>query len=428
MKHLVKGSQIIHIPCLLLTACLMTTSCNKDMFDEEFYNQIVEIAQPVVGIDQSHTWVMSTTHYITVQPGAFTGMERLLILSGNPAAKESATVLGSYPLTGEDKEYVSFVAPTIQTSFYAALVDANGTYTLAAFTANDRSVDFSNPVATRVSINERLVGQQTFTYCFEDEMPQPGDYDYNDVVLRISHERTAKDQITLNVTLAAVGTQAQVAAAIRLVDFKYNDIVSVTTVDNESFDDGYKKSAIPFIDGDDNLLAGIDSVAVINVFEDAHWATDVIGYASEGFLPRYMYNVSKNTSEEFEMMTPRTISYVITFKNPLLLNYFTMESIDPFVIVEYNGILMENHATYRYRNQTVLHEYSQPQGAVILPWALTVPSGSFRYPLHGEHIGYAKNGALFGSYMTTGHAFGEWASDKNKSTDWYNYPTNNMVY
>jgi LruC domain-containing protein len=425
MKRLVNR----YIPCTLLLGALVLASCrSKDVFDEEFYKQAVEIAQPVQGIDNSHTWELSSTHYITVETGGFSDMQRLQILSGNPAAKEGALILGDYPLSGEGREYVAFACPSVLRKYYAALVDDKGTYTLTAFTSDDRSIDFSSPVATRATVDERLVGLQAYTYCYEGEMPEPGDYDYNEVVLRVSQERTANDQITLNVTLAAVGAQSQIAAAIRLSDFKYSDIVSVTTVDNESFDTGYKKSALPFIDGNDLLLEGLDGSAVINVFEDAHWATDQIGYASEGYIPRYMYNVSKFTSEEFEMMPPRTVSFVITFKNPLVLNYFTLESIDPFAIIEYNGGLMENHAVYKYKTLSVLHEYSQPEGASILPWALTVPLGTFRYPLSGEHIGYAKDGALFGAYMTSGHAFGQWAASKDAATDWYNYPTNNMVY
>ena len=89
---------------------------------------------------------------------------------------------------------------------------------------------------------------------------------------------------------------------------------------------------------------------------------------------------------------------------------------------------MEEHAVYEYRNYTVLHDYSQPTSAVILPWALVVPTGSFRYPLDGINIGFANVDSLFGAYMTDGHSFGQWASNSAMARDWYNYPTGNMVY
>jgi hypothetical protein len=77
---------------------------------------------------------------------------------------------------------------------------------------------------------------------------------------------------------------------------------------------------------------------------------------------------------------------------------------------------------------TALHDYVQPVNATILPWAIVVPDGSFRYPLDGVNIGFAKEGALFGAYMTDKHAFGNWASNSGTALDWYLYPTGNMVY
>lgn len=415
---------------ILLVCGLMMMSCNKDMFNEEDYKQLVEAAQPVDVIDTSHTWELTKAYSLSVTLGAaYASMSRLQILSANPVAGQSAMLLGDYPLSGNDSEQVSFVAPCVTQTFYAALVDEEGRYTVTQFTPDDTSIDFTNPLAVGATVPQRLIVQQTFSYCFEDEMPKPNDYDYNDVVLRISQERTAQNQITLNVTLAAVGSLSQVAAAIRLVGYTFDQIESVTTIDDESFDTGYKKSTLPFIDSGDFLMSGIDNSAVINVFEDAHWATGVVAYTTEGYLPRYKYNVTKTTTEESDMMSPRTVSYVITFKSSVQnLNTFTLESIDPFVIIEYNGAFMENHAAFKYRTTSVLHEYTQPTSAVILPWALVVPSSSFRYPLDGIHIGYSKDGALFGAFMTLGHSFGEWASDRTASTDWYDYPTANMVY
>lgn len=415
--------------CLLIIGFLLTASCNKDMFDAEDYKKIVEIAQPVNNIDESHAWDLTSSYYITVEAGtSSTEIRRLQILSANPAAGERAVILGDFPMSAKEKKYVSFVAPSLLTNFYAARIDANGTYTLVEFSKDQRTIGFSHPLATQAVVDNRLIGNQSFSYCFEDEMPQPGDYDYNDVVLRISIERAAKNQIMLNITLAAVGSLSQVAAGIRMENYKYDDIISVTTIDGETFDDGYKKSSLPFIDGNELLVRGIDNAAVINLFEDAHWATGVAHYASEGYIPRYKYNVSKTTSSEHDMMSPRTISYVVTFKESAQLDYFTLNLLDPFIIVEYMGAFMEVHAAYRYRSVTALHDYVQPVNATILPWAIVVPDGSFRYPLDGVNIGFAKEGALFGAYMTDKHAFGNWASNSGTALDWYLYPTGNMVY
>ena len=424
-----KTIRIVGISCITMGVLLTTVACNRDVFDEDYYKEIKEVAQPVEGIDKTHQWDLTSTHLLSVDVStSLPGMERLQILSGNPALGDGVTVLADWPLSGSDREYVGFTAPCTFSKFYAALVDAQGRYTVTAFNAGQHAINFSNPVNTQVSVDSRLLGLQAFTYCFEDEMPEPGDYDYNDVVLRISQERPAANQIVLNVTLAAVGSVSQVAAAIQLVDVSYDDIASVTTLEGETFDEGYRKSAVPYINGTSLLQKGRSGEAVINLFEDAHWATDAISYTSEGYIPRYKYNVSKTTSEQHDMVSPRTISYIITFKNAALLNYFTLASLDPFVIVSYNGVLMEAHSVYKYRRTTVFHDYSQPDNAVILPWALVIPSASFRYPLDGVNIGFSKDGALFGAFMTPGHSFGEWAANQNAARDWHNYPTGNQVY
>ena len=419
---------------VLLLALLVTSCNNKDVFDEDDYKDIVEREQPVEKIDEAHTWTLTTTYYMTASiPETAQDAERLLVLSANPANGESATVLGEYFVTDNEKKgekkFFSFVSPAILSHFYAALVDRDGAYTIVAFNpSTNRNISFLQPLATKAKVDSRLIGLQAFSYCFEDEMPEPGDYDYNDLVLRISQERTAVNQIILNVTLAAVGSLRQIAAAIKLTGIKYNDVLSVKTTDGETFNDGIKRTSMSYIESEDLLMKGNNDAAVINLFEDAHWATGATSYATEGYIERYKYNVSKTTSSEHEMMSPRTISYEITFKESVMLDYFTMDQLDPFVVLEYNGALMEVHAAYNLRLETVLHEYVQPSSAVILPWALIIPSGAFRYPLDGVNIGFAKNGALFGAYMTEGHSFGEWASNHEKALDWYNYPTSNMVY
>ena len=67
------------------------------------------------------------------------------------------------------------------------------------------------------------------TYLFEEECPVPGDYDYNDVVLRISQEPVGNRQIDLHVTLSAVGGTKQMAGGIRLMGYNYNSVESITT-------------------------------------------------------------------------------------------------------------------------------------------------------------------------------------------------------
>ena len=75
----------------------------------------------------------------------------------------------------------------------------------------------------------------SYTYLYEEEYPEPGDYDYNDLVLRVSQQRTGEKQITINVTISAVGASKMIASCIRLVGYRFQDIDSVYTTTGKSF-------------------------------------------------------------------------------------------------------------------------------------------------------------------------------------------------
>lgn len=414
---------------VLMSAVAMTTACSKDVYDEDVYEKLVLLMQPVDTIDANHDWQLTATYNITVDASkSDIGAESLQILSANPAAGQSTNILAQYAIADGEKKSITFAAPAICTEFYAALLDAENTYTLVYFTPNDRTVDFDSPIVTKAAVNQRLLALQAYCYCFEGEVPEPGDYDYNDIVLRISQERTSETQITLNVTLAAVGSENKIGAAIQLVGYHYNDIDSVVTTDGATFDDGYKKQFPKMIEKDDLLLQGLEGEAIINLFEDGHWATGDAWKNEYGYIERHYYNVSKSASSDFGIVSPRTISYVITFKNSALLDRFSLCSIDPFIITEYNGSFWETHSHANYKGAQLLHRYTQNLKVKILPWSLVVPSGGFRYPLQGVNMGFYKKGVLFGAYMTQGHSFGEWAANRQTSQDWYDYPTNNQVF
>ena len=76
--------------------------------------------------------------------------------------------------------------------------------------------------------------------------------------------------------LAAVGGEKQIAAAIRLAGYKYDEIESVKTLDNASFNIG-AAGDLPEQSGSITerafLLKSMNGEAVLNLFADAHWAT-----------------------------------------------------------------------------------------------------------------------------------------------------------
>ena len=80
------------------------------------------------------------------------------------------------------------------------------------------------------------------------------DFDYHDVVLGISYERTGEREIRFHVTLNAVGTDRPMSAALHLKNFKYDEIESVTTEGGASFNVNSQGTEIAEQDVSANLL------------------------------------------------------------------------------------------------------------------------------------------------------------------------------
>lgn len=450
MKYLRKSAIGLLSITLMLNVILTNSSClKKDLYDEDIVDTILTIASPVDKLDTTQTWVLTSERVYTILANINVNAKKLQILTENPRAKGTATVVTQTDIADGQSVTLAASYETIRTKLYAALVDSEGAYTVAEFNTNASSVDFSNPLF----ISEHLAytpQPQQYAYCFEEEFPEPGDYDFNDIVLHIGQERVADNAIQLTVKLAAVGANdKQLASAIRLIGYNYEDIDSVKTIGGDIFNKNIPKSILVFMKDDTNelLLKGQNNEAVINLFADAHWATGDVLVENYGVITRKNYNISKGSSSKSQVYVPRTISYIIYFKDSSKLNYFTLDTLDPFMIEQYNGNCWEVHLN-EYRSAMTLYNYT---AATLknkhLPWALKIPlniwevsevknkqtvtvNRYFRHPLGGVNIGfYIKDKeALFGAYATKGHAFGVWASDKTQALDWYLYPLENYVF
>ena len=432
MKHLRKVI-ILALACIVVGQVLLTnTSCKKrEVFDPEVLDTIMTIASPVDKVDETHDWVMSSEKPFVIMADINVNAKKLQILTENPLQSDDAVVVSEAPIT--DGSYVTLYAayPLIKEKLYAALVDDKGAYTVTEFGVDKMNVDFSSPLFVSEFLSY-TPQPQSFVYGYEAEFPEPGDYDYNDIVLHISKERVDSNVIQLNVQLAAVHSSSQLSAAVRLLDYSFDDIDSVKTVGGITFNDNVPSQILGVLtqDVDQLLLQGRNNEAVINLFADAHWATGDNLLENFGMMTRKNYNVTKGSDSSNQLIVPRTISYLIYFQDGSQLNRFTLDSIDPFIMKSYNGVIWEVHLN-EYRNAQTLFEY------VIadlennhLPWALKVPTGTFRHPLKGVNIGfYIKDSkALYGAYSKSGHAFGVWSSDKTQAEDWYLYPNVNSVF
>ena len=433
MRHL-KWMTVLFVAAVVVANFSCT---NRDLFDQEITQNISDSLSPVDSLDKYHNWLLTNTRSVTVEANANVNAQWLKILTADPRQEADAEVATQVMIKDGEKTSLSFCYPKLVTKLYAALVDDEGLYTVTAFTPDDYKIDFSNPLYTKQLISYRPQ-PLTFVYCYEQEMPDflKVDFDFNDVILNISYERTGEREVRFHVQLAAVGTDRQVAAAIRLRNFKYDEIDSITTLGGASFNVNSKGEDVPnqmlvVQKRKELLLESLnDKDAVINLFCDAHWATGDLLTENFGMIDRKYYNVNKGSGSNYQTMVPREVTYIVTFKDKSGLEYLSFDLIDPFIIKNYNGGIFEVHQ-YANRNNWVLYEYKVAE-IEKLPWALVIPYKKFRHPLEGINIGFKKKDIQgFGAYSTyTGHTFGEWSMNHNLAQDWYlnEYATENQVY
>ena len=426
--NIVMHKSLIISTIVCVSIILGMTSCEKNVYDEKRHEELIHYNSSVDSVDQQHMWQLSQTQILRYQVPVGASYKQLRVYTANPLSDLKAEVMSQIYVSDGLSGSLSINVPYQQTTLYAALVDENENLTVTSFPSSQVFIDFTNATTGKAADSFK---PQTYTYLFEENYPEPGDYDYNDLVLRVSQQRTGEKQITINVTISAVGASKMIASCIRLVGYRFQDIDSVYTTTGKSFNDGINTQMLYFHKETDFLIEGKNHEAVLNLFCDAHWAMAFNMSADYGLFQRKKYNVSTSTSDDYQLRATRTLSYVINFKDGSLLNNFTLDTLDPFIITDYNGGVWETH-TEQFKSAQVLHEYFVPSFK-DLPWALMVPQADFLYPLEGHEIGYRKKTesgkvAMFGAYATIGHSFGEWAENHTGFLDWYFYPDTKYTF
>ena len=270
-------------------------------------------------------------------------------------------------------------------------------------------------------VNEKPMSMR---YCFEDNFPTPGDYDFNDVVLTVTPTLNDKT-LTIKVSLDAVGGTETIAAAMRLVGIKNSDLDSYTVTNAFPSIDGMGWGASYHnIEHSDGFVPGgqepnLTDNMVIVLFKDAHWAINPEN-ANSGGPDRVFYNTVEPGDFYTNNVTPTTATYTLVFKETEIANKMLAENLyDVFIVEPYNGAYWEVH-TVGYKTAQVITPakpepgYSQAYGN-NMPWAIKV-SGDFKYPYEWK--------AITNAYQT----FGEWAKDSNNAKDWYEHPTSGLVF
>ena len=246
-----------------------------------------------------------------------------------------------------------------------------------------------------------------YSYAFEDNYPQAGDYDFNDIVLNVNLPAAGNDvkELKYIVDLRAVGAVKQLGAGLRIREFDKSNVEEVSfgagaTQRTNSLNSGIFENASYETNGNE---------LVIPLFGDAHY---VYGYTGS---QRPMLNTGNASTP---LTNIYTLEVNIKLKNAISIPSVT-DGLDFFIA--YQGGAQK-------RTEIHLNQFNSPTAngqladkevldvikAVNNTWALCVPE-KFAYPTETTVItdAYAK--------------FVDWAHDQVMNTDWYNTVSSNNV-
>ena len=246
-----------------------------------------------------------------------------------------------------------------------------------------------------------------YSYAFEDNYPQAGDYDFNDIVLNVNLPAAGNDvkELKYIVDLRAVGAVKQLGAGLRIREFDKSNVEEVSfgagaTQRTNSLNSGIFENASYETNGNE---------LVIPLLGDAHY---VYGYTGS---QRPMLNTGNASTP---LTNIYTLEVNIKLKNAISIPSVT-DGLDFFIA--YQGGAQK-------RTEIHLNQFNSPTAngqladkevldvikAVNNTWALCVPE-KFAYPTETTVItdAYAK--------------FADWAHDQVMNTDWYNTVSSNKV-
>ncbi len=391
-------------------------SCEKEQFDKELYNEYVDYEFMVDYMDPTHEWNLMKSDTLTViTPN---NVQSIQILTENNYTSTEAEIAAEGICYGSETT-LAYTIPIVQNTVYLAAISTNGNYIgVVPFNYGTKELDLTTTsLQSYGSPNQPT--NQTFTYLFEEDFPLPGDFDYNDVVLRISKGyKNASYQVELHVKLEAAGASKKIAGAIHLGGIKYDDVKQVDITFGGQMDKDYPL-ARNYIGSENTLIKGRNGEAVINLFEDVHWAL-LRNSDTNGNITRLKLNTSHTDVEnQSALVYPLTATYCITFYSREVARSLTFDRIDPFILEEYNGGVWEVH-TYKYKFNDVLKNIfrgNQDAYDNHVSWCVVVPEKDFRYPIEGMSLGtYSKqSGEVFGPY----HSFAYWMQNQKNYNDWY---------
>ena len=275
----------------------------------------------------------------------------------------------------------------------------------------------------------------SYRYCFEDNFPDAGDYDFNDVVMTLTPTVSGKT-VTIKVSLDAVGATKTIGAALRLVGVNFDDLERHSVTQGFASPDGQGLGEYTNIDTGETFLNGSQapnntSSMVIVLFKDAHWAINPVKGNTGGVQNLFYNTVKRDVASNKDYVDAKTAIYTLVFNDEAKAKTMLEEiNYDLFIVEPYNGSYWEVH-TIGFKTAQVVTPI-KPEGYETsygskMPWAIKVP-GDFKYPIEWQVIGWNKGGENKGAYNEPGHSFAEWAENSSTATDWYDHPTSGLVF
>ena len=407
---------------LLVCLALTTVSCEKEKFDKDAYNQLVDYQFLIDNMDKEHDWCLTHSDTVTIIHES-QDIHTVQVLTANPFQEDAEIAAEGISFLNAAKDgcetTLAYTLPATQQKAYVAAKRQDGSYVgVVSFTVGTDIVDLDNEVMQTTG-TIKTPQPQTFTYLYEEGFPIPGDFDYNDLVLRVSKSATPLSyQVDLKVTVAAVGAVKSYAGAIHLAGIKYDEVEKVEILEGEAMDANYSMLRMA-IDSDKPLLRGRKGEAVINLFESGHYVMNN-QLNSLGSIQTLFYNTEETDREDVSAtVAPVSRTYRISFKSRNVARSLTFDQIDPFIIQEYNGGLWEIH-TYRYKFAETLKSIYNGKESYYdnhVSWSIVIPKADFRYPIEGMSLGTynSTTGETFGPYTS----FAKWIQDRTQNKDWY---------
>ena len=213
--------QTLRLLVCMATLTLILGACKKEMFDSDTAKKIMDLSFHNDTVDKYHDWTLISDWNVRVKANV-EGVRSIKLLSGNPYTDEKVEQVGVREANQDDVIEMSCSLPVIADSLYIAAVDDKEHYYVVAVGPQQYDVDFSK-LNTVNQGTLKDVGHQEVFYCFCSSYPEPSEtWGFNDCVLRISTELRSSRTLRITVTLQAVATVTQIAAALRLDGVSYN--------------------------------------------------------------------------------------------------------------------------------------------------------------------------------------------------------------